>query len=117
ARGRLDAGHEQGVADPGVEQDLGTQLLDHLDAAVEAVVGGVGRPGDMDVLGADAERGLTAELGARTGRDLGRQDDLEARRLAPPAPPRPPSSLTAPWANFPPGEPMKPATKRLAGVL
>src|SRR5258707_4209794 len=83
AQCRVDRRDESGVADLRVEQDLRTKLFDHLDLDVEAQVGGVGRPGNMDVLGTDADRGLAAVTAVDAMGDRLRQADAESRRLGP----------------------------------
>src|SRR5215510_11253283 len=59
---RLNAGHHHTLADLHIEQDFRAELLDHLDHRIEAGVVEIGRARHSEVLGADAERDLVADM-------------------------------------------------------
>jgi hypothetical protein len=61
------------LADPRIEHDLRAELFDHLDLRVEAEIGGIGRPCQVDVLGPDAQGGVGAAAAVGAAGDLLRE--------------------------------------------
>jgi len=111
AQGRIDARHDRTFADAHVEQDLRAERLDHFHDRIEGVIAGAA-VGGMQRLGTQAEHHPLAGIAA--------QRFGFRRRHAHPHPGAIAHSAFSVHSSvtlmkFIAGEPMKPATKRLAG--
>ena len=112
--GGIDGGHHGILADADVEQDLGAQLLDHLDPGIEGETLGIAGVGNVQVLGPDPQHQLPSQVRAQA---LGLSPGISISSPAFLAVIRPLPSAMVTAAKFIAGEPMKPATNLLAGRL
>ena len=105
---RRDARRQRGRAEGEMDERVGAQRLDHLHAAGE----GMPLARRHEMLGADADDHFAAVEATGASGGVG----SEAGRCSPPSNTSSPPRIM-PLAKFMAGEPMKPPTKTLAGVL